>query len=659
MNGKKLKRNQFWFHKKTSAVPTKSVTIITGNDIKKELTKQRNKMQFQLTSDISSNIKEIEPLVECSKSIDELIQHKLYSKAYTFYQPLLITNPYQISPLSALIIFYTKRAQKVKIVVNGNSTEGDIESWLSMTQYHRIPVLGLYPNVVNKVNLSLYDKNDQLLEQHEMKIPMGPLPTELVDVVHRNEHTKPSLMGLTLISGKGTPYPFAFDSFGTIRYYLNFQTNSHGIFPISQNRFLVMSPNIKVPTYEEPHSAALYEMDYLGRIYQTYYIGSGVCQDIQEKVPSGNLLMISNSYEGYMGDKIIEMDRQTGEIVKTLALQDLFGNTFCKKSNWANINSVSYDDPTDTLLLSIRSLNAIIKISWKTNEVKWIISNPKYFRRTPYKNKVLKPTADFDWHYQQNAVYQIIENLDGDSDTEHIIFFDNHPIPASKLTNPLQETYSYVKIYTVNSSEKIVSLRSQYQVAQSKVSSNGILDLHNQRLYIMSGCLASKKEAERSLVCEIDTNTNEIINQYGIAYTFHRGYPFNFDYTSLAEPCNQHLPSWIGELNFPIRSTRHIPKPEKKLQKKLGVSFRKSDDILFVQGKDHQIKEVIFAGKKRQYVYDLTLTDQQKPDLYKRLTYSTPIPLKRLEKDTYNIYVRLKNHAYYTAKILTIYNSES
>ena len=61
-------------------------------------------------------------LVKTSNSIiarQEKLEKQLITKGYTFDKPNIIIDPYNNSPLTAIILFETKESVKVKITVEG------------------------------------------------------------------------------------------------------------------------------------------------------------------------------------------------------------------------------------------------------------------------------------------------------------------------------------------------------------------------------------------------------------------------------------------------------------------------------------------------------------------------------------------------------------
>ena len=73
------------------------------------------------------------------------------------------------------------------------------------------------------------------------------------------------------------------------------------------------------------YMTGLYEIDLLGHIYNEYSIKGGYHHDYFE-LPNGNLLVASddfNNESGTVEDYIIELDRTSGNIIKTWDLKDI------------------------------------------------------------------------------------------------------------------------------------------------------------------------------------------------------------------------------------------------------------------------------------------------------------------------------------------------
>ena len=207
-------------------------------------------------------------------------------------------NPYGITPLCAYLLFHTNKKYAVRYTVLGDLEENNVTSTVwERKQRHRIPVFGLYAGRINSVVVELLDENENTVEKTTIDIQTEELPQVLEDVVKVVEHKQPMLYNLTLVSGKSTYYPYAFDSAGEVRYYLKARPKGYGLIPLSGGKYIYVDRKALCPTSQLPHATTIYEMDLLGRFYHTFYVPNGSHHDFCEVGKGGNLLTISNSIE--------------------------------------------------------------------------------------------------------------------------------------------------------------------------------------------------------------------------------------------------------------------------------------------------------------------------------------------------------------------------
>lgn len=240
---------------------------------------------------------------------------------------MVIQNPYQVSPLTAVIIFDTKEECAVRFTVKGKTEAADISGEVEAAVSHRIPVIGLYPAMENTVVLELLDESGKVTDSQEITITTEELPDKLDDAVKPVKTSGESAFELTMVYGQRTTFPFAYDCMGDIRWYMSGEFTS-GIYMLSNNRMIVASNEAFMPSQDKPQTTNLYEMDYLGRAYTMYYVAGGNHHEVIEKEPDGNLLVLTSSMEGHIEDKIQEIDRQTGEVVNELIMEDIFSGKY-------------------------------------------------------------------------------------------------------------------------------------------------------------------------------------------------------------------------------------------------------------------------------------------------------------------------------------------
>lgn len=634
--------------------PTLSITKIYGKDLQSDFDSMEKKVRRKLPVKIITDIKEESLLAVSTQAIDRVIQKKLESGNYNWDEILVIINPYGLTPLSALAVFQTKRPCGVKVVVKGINPKDDITGKLEPVTNHRVPIMGLYADKRNEIRLELYDEKNQLIGKKVVYIKTAPLPESLLDMVNVKQYSGSSAFGLTMVSGKSVPYPFAYDSAGHIRYYLKFRPRGYGLFPMDKDRFLCGDRSELLQTYEIAHPTQLYDMDYFGRQFKIYYVKNGCHHDYNEKTPGGNILVVSSTMDGYYEDMIVEIDRNTGDIVKTLDLRDIFGSTYCDRTDWVHINTISYDESSNSVLISPRNLHSVIKVDWGTNELIWILCDPRFWEGTEYMDKVLKPEGEISWHYQQHAAYELPENLDGYENTRHIILFDNHWHKRRRVDFFDEDTSSYVKIYTIDEQTNTVRLEHSYQGVKSKITSNGLLDFKKRRVFSMGGYLDPLIDERGAMICEYDYDTEKMLNQYSIKNYFFRAYEMKVNYQVLAEPMPKDENYVVGSLQRIELLNTKITVPDMKIPTEVQTDYKIKEDVLYLYTVDHAISHIYLLGNNRDYVQDYSYTTQEQKSIFGTMEYYISIPLNEVEPGSYKLCVNYLGELCDTGKKIRI-----
>lgn len=612
---------------------------------------------YQLVDDSSKSVK-TDLTTEKSKpvltaEIDQQISEELEKNIYSLESPLVIQNPFQTCPLTAMIVFNTEDACKVRVTVKGKTKDTDISSVLDSTADHRVPVIGLYAGTKNQVVLEALDEQGKVSNKKTVEIQTDALPDSLKNVVTVDEKSEETAMGLMMISGLRTPYLYAFDKNGDVRWYYTEEFEYYGAFPLENGNFLVEAPNVLFPNASMPNSPQFNEMDYLGRVYHIYFFPEGQHHEIKEKEPNGNLLIATNSNNGYEQDMIQEIDRETGKVVKSLDFTKLFdGLKYITNDDWAHINTVSYDKKTDTVLVSLRNVSAGIRINWSTDEIEWILSDPSIWEGTGYEDKVLTPIGDVNYQYEQHTVYEV-EDVDGDASNVHVMLFDNHHATHNEVSTFDGVKKSYVKMFTIDEKNKTVKQEHQYETELSSITSNFIFDANKSSVFSVCAYFAKKtKEGALGAVYEFDQNSEKVKGRYLISHRFYRGYNIKIDLNAYTDEFDISDNYYRGELHAPVKvKTSQKISGKKVLGSKVELSV--IDQLLYINSGDHTITQVIFHGIKGTYVYNISDIKQMHENGHS-YRYKLPIPLNGLEEDTYQIQVIYKDQLYDVKESITL-----
>lgn len=192
--------------------------------------------------------------------------------------------------------------------------------------------------------------------------------------------------------------------------------------------------------------------------------------------PNGNLLLLSAEMRvlqdwpqndtdpdaprgpaNVVGDVVLEVT-QKGEIVNKWHLLDMldpyrlcYGSCsgywrklgFPDSNDWCHTNAVFYDGRDDTIMLSLRTQDCILKFHRSSGEIKWILGDPGNWR-APWSDKLLKPVGDVEWQYHQHDCSV--------TPTGTILCFDNGNHRALPFADPLpgEKNYSRVVEFAVD-----------------------------------------------------------------------------------------------------------------------------------------------------------------------------------------------------------------
>lgn len=326
------------------------------------------------------------------------LENKFTSYGYTIDEPNIILNPYEISPLTALVMFETSDYVSPTVTVVGKSEKTTYIHTFKESKTHYLEILGLYPDYNNEVIISYGDVTKKIY------IQTGKLPNDFVtpSSIYKDEDKLNNELYFYTPSSRG--YTCAYDINGDVRWYLT----ENFIWEINRlrNGNLLLSTDklINNPYY----MTGLYEMDMLGKIYFEYNIDGGYHHDYFE-MPSGNILVLSNNFaNGTVEDYIVELDLKDGSIVKKFDLTDILPMDEGESENfttydWFHNNSVWYDEKTNSITLSGRHIDAVINISYDTGKLNWIIGDSTNYS-SEWQKYFFKPIGDnFEWQWSQHS----------------------------------------------------------------------------------------------------------------------------------------------------------------------------------------------------------------------------------------------------------------
>ena len=379
------------------------------------------------------------------------LENKFTSYGYTIDEPNIILNPYEISPLTALVMFETNDYVSPTVTVVGKSEKTTYTHTFKESKTHYLEILGLYPDYNNEVIISYGDVTKKIYIQTD-KLPNNfVMPSS----IYKDEDKLDNELYFYTPSSIG--YTCAYDINGDVRWYL---TESF-IWEINRlrNGNLLLSTDklVNNPYY----TTGLYEMNMLGKIYFEYNIDGGYHHDYYE-MPIGNILVLSNNFaNGTVEDYIVELDLRDGSIVKKFDLTDILPMDEGESENsttydWFHNNSVWYDEKTNSITLSGRHMDAVINISYDTGKLNWIIGDSTNYS-SEWQKYFFKPIGDnFEWQWSQHSA-----KITPDG---YVFIFDNGNNKSKIKENYVDASNSYSRgvMYKIDTSNMTIEQIWEY-----------------------------------------------------------------------------------------------------------------------------------------------------------------------------------------------------
>lgn len=148
-------------------------------DSEEKAEKTNNKEETEEV-DYNTPPKKANDLLDEQKKMDKAIDKE--SKGSTLEDPYVNVDPYERSPLTALIIFHTKKDATVSFTVKGKTSDVNISHTMDEERKrHVIPVVGLYPDTENEVNIIVTKENGEEVEK-KVSIETEELPDKLPEI---------------------------------------------------------------------------------------------------------------------------------------------------------------------------------------------------------------------------------------------------------------------------------------------------------------------------------------------------------------------------------------------------------------------------------------------------------------------------------------------
>jgi arylsulfate sulfotransferase len=402
----------------------------------------------------------VKDTVSKQQKIERYLRAAYQSGKFTFMAPLVVQDPYQTAPLTALLIFDTPENRQISIHVPGKTPEAAVDYiFPGFQKHHEVPIYGLYAGALNHVTMRMQMQNGESA-QTEVDLQTEPLPLYLntftVDIVNRDRYS-PGFNFAFLARRQ-----LVFDINGDVRWY-SVEQLWQVFSKLNNGRFM------RAYIVDGREGDIMMEQDLLGKIYAIYSIADGIHHDIYE-LPTGNLLITSADMKSTtIEDYIIEVDRNNGHIVRSFDLKNILDPGRSRQvvglpqNDWLHLNSIVYDPTDQSIIISSKGQSAVVKLSYPGMQIKWILG-PHDNWRPKYQPYLLTPLGkNFEWPWSQHHATLYSPDVLGDGFVD-ILLFDNANFRSfeSAFAYPPSEWYSMVAHYRIDEANRTVELVWEY-----------------------------------------------------------------------------------------------------------------------------------------------------------------------------------------------------
>ena len=298
----------------------------------------------------------------------------------------LTLNPSGYAPLSALLSVRTDRPVRVDLLVHGeNGPFSDVtHRFEEVGDSLNIPIHGLYANFNNTLDVSFFNSDGDSLGTQSYTLQTGELNPNLPEVTIETAQRERMAEGMTLVGYYGFSdaerprRSFIFDSYGDIRWYLDFANHPDlNELAYGNGPELLANGNL---FFGGTDTEFIYEIDLFGNVIDSWQLPGYTFHHEVIELPNGNFVAcVDKVGASTIEDYIIEIDRQSKEIVTTWDLNESLDNTrrtlIDDEKDWVHVNGIAYDESDETLVVSGRT-QGLIKLTWD-NEVVWIMGAHK------------------------------------------------------------------------------------------------------------------------------------------------------------------------------------------------------------------------------------------------------------------------------------------
>jgi len=346
----------------------------------KSIQDKKNKEEISEYFNDKTGVAALEDVIYKQEKKDLELSEAMKNKKYTFDDPYIAVDPYEISPLTALIIFQTKSEEEIRVTIN------DVfMTTMEKSKIHSIPIYGLKAGIENKILLQYEDQAKEIvIDRKDISLINLNVEAENDNVTIDKELyflSVPDNMNVSAYDGKGNAVWYLKGNYALD---VEFLENGRMYLSNGENSGVLES------------YGGFYEMDYLGKIYKNYSLRNGYHHELIS-LDDGTTLVLGGKSEidaPYTASFVYKINGK-GEVIDSIDIYDLFHEIdaeFADRLIGTNVlvNSAYYEKDRKELVLSLRGLNSVLSLNFDTKKINWIFGDPEFYSESfePYLLKI-------------------------------------------------------------------------------------------------------------------------------------------------------------------------------------------------------------------------------------------------------------------------------
>ncbi|HVM49126.1 MAG TPA: aryl-sulfate sulfotransferase [Candidatus Acidoferrum sp.] len=375
------------------------------------------------------------------------------------------------APLAALLQLTTDVPARITVSVS-DGTNAWQRRFYNYGTTHAETLLGFKPASTNTITVTVYDRyRNQATAPQPLQFVASPLPTNFPTInllQSQPDKMEPGYTLFNVIVHKSTYwYVTIVDSSGQVVWYDMAPSTADVRFLDNGDLFM-------------PWKTNFIELNLLGQIVNSWLPPTSLPIDVHDGVPTGHgtILYLSDAIESVTNYPVNMTDPHALRTTATISYQkvvELSATNASLLHTWSPIsvldperisylislvngawdsehsNAIIEDPSDDSLIVSMRHQNAVVKIARSTGQLRWILGPPANWGPAwqPY---LLQPVGSpFVWHYGQHSPIITPQGT--------LILFDDGNYRASPYDPGVADTNNYSRAveYSINEQTMQVS----------------------------------------------------------------------------------------------------------------------------------------------------------------------------------------------------------